>query len=152
MQTIILTNTLWMLLSLTALTQVSDSGVYLILDIDKQGCPQKLKLRGGSMTFCLAGEAFIKETEYTGISEMYYEPIHKVKVFDINLSKKGSAALRGLTSQFPNARLAIVVDGKVVSAPEADGRVTSGKIKIWEEVDGNELKKIHKQLKRRLLL
>lgn len=152
MKTLMLTATAWVFIVLSAFSQHQEPGVYLPLDIDKKNCQQKTKMVNSNEVFCLAGSPVIKQAEFKWISDIYYEPTQKVKVFDINLSGEGRNVLKTLTSSFPNKQLVVVVDDRIVSAPTIKQVVTSGKIKIWEEIQGRQLKRIHRQLKKQLSL
>ena len=101
--------------------------------------PLKRASWDGSTTYYLQAEVILKADQIAQVTRG--EDASKKPVLNITLTPKGAQAFAEATGKHVNAKLAISVAGKVVSAPVIREKISGGRLQVSLETNAKEILK-----------
>ncbi len=136
---------LLLVLSLEGFSQAR-TGIYITVNIDMEHCDQIVKLLNRETLYCLSQEPIIEPKSFESIGEIKFDSVFNMRQFKIRLTKDGGKQVSALAQKLPQHKLAIVVDGILISLLNLEGIYSSRTIVIWDEYDSHAMDWIHESL------
>lgn len=122
------------------------SGIYLTTNLDLEICDHKMKLLNEKTVFCVSEEPILEVTAFENISEISYDSVFQMRQFKITLTALGATHVNTVAEKLPDHKMAVVVDGKLISVINLSGIYNARSIVIWDEFDSHAMEWIHKSL------
>lgn len=136
-------------LNLQTLAQAR-TGLYITTGTDLEICDNKIKLLNEDRIFCLSREPVLEADSFESISKIEYDSLYNMRHFNIRLTPLGGKHVSTIAQKLPQHKLAIVVDGILISVLNLDGIYNARVIVIWDQFDSHSIEWIHKSLSERL--
>ena len=138
-----------LIMSLQAVSQAR-TGIYITNNLDLEICDHKMKLLNAESVFCLSQEPIIEPDSFQSVGKITFDSVYNTRRFKITLTPKGAKRVNTIAAKLPDHKLAVVVDGVLVSVLNLDGIYNARVIVIWDEFDSHSMDWIHKSLNKLL--
>jgi preprotein translocase subunit SecD len=125
------------------------NGFYFVVE-GKKNCPYVVFSFDEKRKYCLTKEPILNAAEFESVSEVQNDRARQLKFVNLQLTKKGFALIKKLTSQLPNKELLLVVNDHVVGTFNGANQVISRTIPISGSVDSQVVDWVYNQLKKPL--
>ncbi len=126
------------------------TGLYITTGSNVELCDNKIKLLNEEKVYCLSQEPVLETDSFESIGEILYDSVYNMRQFKIRLTPLGGKRVSAIAQKLPQHKLAVVVDGILISVLNLDGIYNARNIVIWDEFDSHSLEWIHKSLTKRL--
>jgi len=119
------------LLALVAFPVIAQerTGFYVVIE-DQTNCSNLVQSLSDVTNYCLPKEPVITSAEFESVSAIKYDKGLKTKYVNLKLSSDGFKTLKALTSKLPDARIALMVDDKVVGIYDSKGKALTKMLPI----------------------
>jgi len=105
-----------------------------------------MKLLNAESMYCILEEPIIEFDSFEKVTEMAYDSLFEMRNFRIILTPKGAKYVNNIAAQLPNQKLALVVNGILVSIIDLYGIYNARTIVIWDQFDSQSMDWIHRNL------
>lgn len=122
------------------------SGIYITTNLDMEICDHKMKLLNAKSIFCVSEEPILELDAFESISGISYDSVFKMRQFKIILTPLGASHINAVATKLPGHKMAVVVDGKLISVINLSGIYNARSVVIWDEFDSHAMDWIHKSL------
>jgi len=137
---------LWIVLSGPILLGQAKPGIYITMNLELDLCHHKIKLLNSENLYCLSEEPILELSAFERVEELIYDSLFEMRKFRIVLTQKGSDYLSTIGTKLPNHKIALVVNGILVSVIDLDGTSSARSIIIWDLSDSQAMEWVHRSL------
>ena len=135
-----------LLISCQVIIGQAKPGIYLTINLDLELCDHKMKLLNAESMYCILEEPIIEFDSFEKVTEMVYDSLFEMRNFRIILTPKGAKYVNTIAAKLPNQKLALVVNGILVSIIDLYGIYNARTIVIWDQFDSQSMDWIHRSL------
>jgi len=135
-----------LLISCQVIIGQAKPGIYLTINLDLELCDHKMKLLNAESMYCILEEPIIEFDSFEKVTEMAYDSLFEMRNFRIILTPKGAKYVNTIAAKLPNQKLALVVNGILVSIIDLYGIYNARTIVIWDQFDSQSMDWIHRSL------
>lgn len=135
-----------LLISCQVIIGQAKPGIYLTINLDLELCDDKMKLLNAESIYCILEEPIIEFDSFEKVTEMAYDSLLEMRKFHIVLTPKGAKYVNTIAANLPNQKLALVVNGILISIIDLDGIYSVRTIVIWDQFDSQSMDWIHRSL------
>jgi hypothetical protein len=121
-------------------------GIYLTMNLELDLCDRKIKLLNTETVYCLTGQPILEFDSFERVDELVYDSLFEMRKFRIFLTNKGADYVNTVAAKLPDHKLALVVNGILVSVIDLDGIYHAGYIIVWDFSDSQAMEWIHRSL------
>jgi hypothetical protein len=135
-----------LLISCHAAIGQAKPGIYLTISQDLELCDHKMKLLNAETVYCISEEPIIELDSFEKVTDMAYDSLFEMRKFRIILTPKGAKYVNTIAAKLPDHKLALVVNGILVSTIDLEGIYSVRTIVIWDQFDSQSMVWIHRSL------
>jgi len=135
-----------LLLSCQVILGQAKPGIYLTINQDLELCDHKMKLLNAETVYCITEEPIIELDSFEKVTDMAYDSLFEMRKFRIILTQKGAKYVNTMAAKLPDHKLALVVNGILVSTIDLEGIYRARSIVIWDQFDSQSMDWIHRSL------
>ena len=123
------------------------TGIYITIDQPEETCDRNIKLLNSNLVYCISQEPIIELNMVEDISDITYDSVFQMRSFRIKLTSQGSKRVSAVATKLPNHKMAVVVNGILISILDLDGIYQTRTIVIWDAFDSEAIQWIYENLK-----
>jgi hypothetical protein len=136
---------LFLLVGFPAASQ-DKTGFYVVIE-EQTNCLNLVQSLSEVTQYCLPKEPVITSAEFESVSDIKFDKDRKTKYVTLKLTSDSFKTLKTLASRLPDARLALVVDDKVVGIFDKKGKTLNRSMPITG--DSPSIDWIYERLKKK---
>lgn len=125
----------------------SRTGMYITLDQTEETCERNIKLLNSNLVYCISQEPIIELNMVESISDITYDSLFQLRSFKLKLTSQGSKRVSTIAQKLPNHKLAVVVNGILISVLDLEGIYETRVIVIWDAYDSDAIQWIYENLR-----
>ncbi len=115
----------------------------------KRKCTNQIFSFDQKVKYCITQGAVIKGSELESVDEIKIDLIKKTKTINLRLTKSGFKTLKAISETFPNNKLLLVVESRVVGEFDFQGKIMKENIPVTGSIEAGEIDWIFEKLSRK---
>lgn len=123
-------------------------GIFIMITPPRKvPCSNEARVIISNDKICISRKPIIAGDQLTYATDILYDPVYQMHYIDIGLSAAGASVLTKTIRSLPDARFALVLEGRVICVFRADPTISIRSFRIGGDVTLKDLTEIREVLK-----